>query len=277
MYHLIEGKHLPAARFIWQLEFLRKHFEPIPLGEMVERVRAGALTGREVSLTFDDGVRNHFNVVWPLLQRHGMPATFFVCSDLIESDAWMWRSELRQRLALLDEDERTLLARNACCDARGVDQIMEWTKTLSMPDRRAFQNDVAEHTGQFAPSSDQIELHAPMTWAQLRQMDERLVTIGSHTRTHPVLTTLSDGELHDEILGSQRVLEQNLGRRVDLFSYPNGANNPAIVDLVRKHYRAAVSTRKDFLHPDADPFLLPRISAEGSRAMFVRRLHRPRS
>lgn len=277
MYHLVGGEDLSTNQFVWQLEFLRKHFEPVALGDLVERLRAGTTTGREIAITFDDGVRNHFKVAWPLLREHSIPATYFVCSDLIGSDEWMWRSDLRQRLRLLSGAERAQVTRDAGCKLNGIEQIMEWTKTLPIAERRTFQNDVAVRTRLFSPSREEAELHSPLTWDQLRQMDERLITIGSHTGTHPILTTLPDAQLREEIAGSKRALEQNLGRSVDLFCYPNGASNPAVVKLVREHYRAAVNTREDFVRPETDPFQLPRISCEGSRAHFVRRLHRPTS
>ncbi|HJU26317.1 MAG TPA: polysaccharide deacetylase family protein [Rhodanobacteraceae bacterium] len=277
MYHVIGDGELSVRQFAWQLAFLREHFEPVALGELVDRMRDRAVTGREVAVTFDDGVRNHFEMAWPLLRHHRVPATFFVCSDLIESDAMMWRNELRLRLASLDEAERRLLVGEANGGKWGVEQIMEWTKTLDMDQRRAFESRVLARTPQFSASREQLELHAPLTWDQLRQLDENLITIGSHTCAHPILTKLDAKQLHDEIAVSRRVLERGLQRKVDLFSYPNGVHDPTVVGEVRRNYRAAVCTRKGFVGADADPLLLPRISGEGSRAMFVRRLHRPGS
>lgn len=276
MYHIVDdGEHLSRARFTWQLRFLRKHFEPLPLGELVRRMSEGGVRGKEIALTFDDGVRNHFNVVWPLLREYAIPATFFVCSDLVESDTWVWRTELRQRLTALSNTARIRVAHEAGCDGVSTDAIMEWTKALSLRDIHAFRSTVAALTPWYSPSPEHIDIHTPLTWDQMRQMDTRLITIGSHTRSHPILTTLSDAQLRDEIVGSKQVLETHLDRSVDYFSYPNGANNASVVDLVRAHYRAAVSTRNGCLYPGDDPALLPRIAADGSRATFVRRLYRP--
>lgn len=275
MYHIVAHGHLSPARFIWQLRFLRKHFEPVTLNELVRRKLEGSVRGKEIVLTFDDGVRNHFSVAWPILREHAIPATFFVCSDLVESDKWVWRTELRQRLTALSNDARARVAREAGCGTPTTDAIMEWTKSLSPSEVHSFQTAVITLTPRFTRSTEEMNIHKPLTWDQLRQMDTRLITIGSHTRSHSILTTLSEPQLQDEIVGSKHVLEKNLDRSIDYFSYPNGANNPAAVDLVRAHYRAAVSTCNGCLHPDDDPALLPRIAADGSRATFVRRLHRP--
>lgn len=275
MYHVVADGYLSPARFTWQLQCLRQHFEPVALDELVRRVAEGTAHGGEVALTFDDGLRNHYAVVWPLLQAHGVPATFFVCSDLIESDAWIWRTELRQRLRLLPGTTRTHAAREAGCPVGAIDGIMEWTKSLSATECQTFRNKVAALTPRFSPTPEQAALHAPMTWDQLRAMDPALITIGSHTRTHPLLTMLTDAQLQDEIVGSKQVLETGLDRPVELFCYPNGIITPGAVALVRANYHAGVSIYNGFVHREDDPALLPRIPADGSRATFVRRLHRP--
>lgn len=275
MYHLVGDAELSIRQFEWQMRFLRDHFEPISLGALVDRLQAGATTGREVSITFDDGVQNHFTVAWPLLQAHRIPATFFVCPGLIESGDWLWRTELRMRLGVLDSAMRTGAARNVGCPATEVEAIMEWTKGLPIDARRAFERDIEALTADFTPPRAQTDRHAPLTWNQLRQLDENLITIGSHTRSHPILPTLSEALLQDEIAGSRLTLEEKLDRNVDLFSYPNGANSPDVAAVVRRHYRAAVTTRQGIVAQDSDHYLLPRIPAADSRAAFTRRMHRP--
>lgn len=275
MYHIVGDADLSIRQFEWQMKFLRDHFEPISLGGLVDRLQAGATTGREVAITFDDGVQNHFTVAWPLLRAHRMPATFFVCPGLIESGDWLWRTELRMRLNVLDGAMRTKAVRDAGCLATDIEAIMEWTKALPMDARRAFERNVEALTADFTPPRAQMDRHAPLTWDQLRALDESLITIGSHTRTHPILPTLSESMLQDEIGGSRQALEEKLDRSVDLFSYPNGANNPGVADVARRHYRAAVTTRQGIVVQDSDPFLLPRIPAADNRAVFTRRMHRP--
>lgn len=275
MYHTIDEEDVSAAQFEWQLEFLRRHFEPVSLDTLLDRCESHATTGREVVITFDDGVANHFTTAWPLLEKHRVPATFFVCPGLIESRAWLWRTELRMRLALLAPAERDRVARDAGCAVAGVEPIMEWTKRLAPDDLRAFQHRVGQLTRHFRPTARQQACHAPLTWDQIRQMDPALVTVGSHTATHPVLTTLSADELEQELGGSRKTLESTLGRTVDLFSYPNGANDPAVVAVARQHYRCALTTRQALVADTDDAFTLPRIPAAEARADFTRRMHRP--
>ena len=61
-----------------------------------------------------------------------------------------------------------------------------------------------------------------MDWEALRQAAALGVEIGSHTRTHPHLTRLSDDELRAELVGSREALEANLQRPCRFLAYPYG-------------------------------------------------------
>jgi peptidoglycan/xylan/chitin deacetylase (PgdA/CDA1 family) len=62
-----------------------------------------------------------------------------------------------------------------------------------------------------------------LTWAQAREMASSGVEIGSHTVSHPILTTLDDGALRHELAESKRSVERALGQDCLSFAYPNGS------------------------------------------------------
>ncbi len=82
-----------------------------------------------------------------------------------------------------------------------------------------------------------------LDWEDVRALArEPLVTIGSHTLTHPHLSRLAPEAAGDEIAGSRRRIAEELGRPVDFFCYPSGDLGPREVALVRAAgYRAAVT------------------------------------
>jgi peptidoglycan/xylan/chitin deacetylase (PgdA/CDA1 family) len=275
MYHSVGHEDVSARQFRWQLRLLRDIFDVLPLPRLVDRLVAGTATGEEVALTFDDGVRNHYTVAWPMLREARVPATFFVCPGLIESGAWLWNTELRTRLTLLGKTGRVRLASRLGSPHSTDHGMVEWTKRLPLERRREFEQQVRELTREFEPTAAQVDRNAPMSWAQLKRLDPALITIGSHTATHPILTTLTRETLDAEIAQSRITLEQQLGRSVDLFCYPNGASDAASRDTVRSVYRAALATRQDVVTSEADLFALPRVPAGDRNSYFVRRLHRP--
>lgn len=74
-----------------------------------------------------------------------------------------------------------------------------------------------------------------MTWAQLKELDrEGLVTIASQTRTHPEdLRALPDRTLKEEMVGSKRKLEAELGHPVPFIAYPNGKFDARVAEAAR--------------------------------------------
>ncbi len=61
-----------------RLESLKRgQFPILPLGDGLQRLRAGTLPPRSVALTFDDGMYDFFRQAYPLLKHYGFPATVY--------------------------------------------------------------------------------------------------------------------------------------------------------------------------------------------------------
>jgi len=69
-----------------------------------------------------------------------------------------------------------------------------------------------------------------MNWDQVRWLVANGHSIGAHTDTHPVLSTLTFDEKYKQIVISSGLLEQAIGRTVRFFAFPFG--NPASIDPV---------------------------------------------
>jgi peptidoglycan/xylan/chitin deacetylase (PgdA/CDA1 family) len=85
--------------------------------------------------------------------------------------------------------------------------------------------------------------------------------IDSHTLTHPDLTTVDDGRLAHELVGSRVRLRRYFGASVSrFFCYPSGHYDSRVIAAVKAAgYLAATTTQPGWAQPTADPFALPRI------------------
>jgi peptidoglycan/xylan/chitin deacetylase (PgdA/CDA1 family) len=276
MYHGISGKD--AAVFADQLSYLSRNFRIVSLANMLEQIKAnGSPAADEVVLTFDDGLRNNFSVVYPLLQKFKAPATFFVCPGLITSGKWLWNHEARCRLTTLGRVRLKELSRRLLAPSSSVEGLIAWMKTLSFQERRHAEEFIAVATRRFCPSASQHSAHAMMSWEELQSLDPELVTVGSHSFSHPILTTLLDEQLDFEMRESRRHLEEKLHRPVPFFCYPNGALDSRVHASAQKYYEAAVSTEAGTVGRDQlpDKHRLPRIATAETTALLAWRLHRP--
>jgi peptidoglycan/xylan/chitin deacetylase (PgdA/CDA1 family) len=74
----------PAA-FREQMEFLKQHYCVARLSEAVKAVSAPGGAPRLVAITFDDGYQDNATIAAPILHSLGLPACFFVATDMIGS------------------------------------------------------------------------------------------------------------------------------------------------------------------------------------------------
>jgi peptidoglycan/xylan/chitin deacetylase (PgdA/CDA1 family) len=230
-----------AALLERQLRYLRRVFTLVPLAELAASVGTARLPGRRrrAAIVFDDGLRSNGQVAYPILRTLRIPATFFVCPGLIEERRWLWTHEARRRLQFAAPHLRVELASELGAPAE-VEAFVEWMKKLDFPRRTRVEEKLRHATAAFVPSEPDREAFDLAGWDELRQLDPAIVTVGSHSMTHPVLPSMSDGEIEAELRDSRRMIEAKLARPAEFFSYPNGDVDERTLAGVRRHYRAAV-------------------------------------
>ncbi len=99
-----------------------------------------------------------------------------------------------------------------------------------------------------------------MSKADIQKMYAMGEEIGSHTQTHPYLTSLSYSQQQQEINGSrQDLLAMNVGP-INSFAYPYGDYDQTTVQLVKDAgYTNARSTITGYTTPYSDHYQLPRL------------------
>ncbi|MCD6571275.1 MAG: polysaccharide deacetylase family protein, partial [Deltaproteobacteria bacterium] len=61
-----------------------------------------------------------------------------------------------------------------------------------------------------------------MSWEQLKELKRDGADIGCHSLTHPHLVDISEQEIEKEIILSKKIMEDNLGYKIEWFAYPFG-------------------------------------------------------
>ena len=108
--------------------------------------------------------------------------------------------------------------------------------------------------------SDKIGSPGFLSWAQIKEMERYNFLAGAHTRHHAYLPHVSLEMAKDEIAGSKRIIEQNLGHPIDYFVYPAGGFTSDVKDIVRgSGFRAAATTNRGKDRLNQDLFELKRI------------------
>ncbi|MCD6416962.1 MAG: polysaccharide deacetylase family protein [Planctomycetes bacterium] len=100
------------------------------------------------------------------------------------------------------------------------------------------------------------------------------ICFASHTLTHPHLTSCTDSKLRQEVEDSKKIIEDELGRRIEHFCYPYGDYDERVIHAVRRAgYRTACTTNRGAVVKGTSPFELPRLTV-GKRMHMQRFLLR---
>lgn len=114
-----------------------------------------------------------------------------------------------------------------------------------------------------------------MDWDELRALGP-LFEVGSHGRSHRVLTRMPLAEARAEIVTSKRILEERLSRDVHAFSYPKGSigdRSPALDAAVREAgYTLSFVTVPGVNAPGFDPLQIHRHNVEDYGLDYFRAL-----
>ena len=269
MYHNFSGVaetdnsvSLAAART--QLDYLRRHFNVVPLSVLAQQLKVGIVDRCAVALTVDDGRRNFYEIFFPLLKEFRLPVTFFVVSSFIRREDWIWTDKIQW---LADQLHAPVeLQRDK------IDRLFEILNRLRPEIRNAYINHVATSMNLEIPTEPPPK-YAPCTWAELREMSASgLVEIGSHTVSHSILSTLTDDECWGEMITSREQIENGLGTKIGCFCFPNGKPSDYRSSHLRQlhdaGYKSAVVASYGLITHQSAVFELPRIGISGETDML---------
>jgi peptidoglycan/xylan/chitin deacetylase (PgdA/CDA1 family)/glycosyltransferase involved in cell wall biosynthesis len=146
-------------------------------------------------------------------------------AEPVHADCRIPPSSGQRRVAVTFDDGMSSVIRNAIpeLEKRGIPATVF-----------VVAGDVGGNAGWLPPeSSDSGSREILASTVELRKLRQDLVTVGSHTMTHPDLTALTAQETEIELTASRRMLETMLGREVRLLSFPHGAFSRRLIKQAR--------------------------------------------
>jgi peptidoglycan/xylan/chitin deacetylase (PgdA/CDA1 family) len=255
-----------ARKFDAQLSLLRRFFTVLPLDEALARLGSGTLPRRAVSITFDDGYADNFEVAVPVLRQHKSSATFFVSTGYLDGGL-MWNDVVIEAIRRCPEDRIDLNALGLGTHRLSNDgerrtamlDIIDRLKYVPVAGRAAKASELAARIDRPLPSN------LMMRTEQVAALGKAGMGIGAHTVSHPILTQVDDATARREIEDSRSALQGITGSRIEFFAYPNGRPgddySQVHVSMVREAgFEAALSTAKGSATAADDRFQLPRFT-----------------
>lgn len=274
-YHRFSADFYPEglAGLDRQCEFLTRHFRVTPMAEIAKCLsEARPVPPRTLAVTVDDGYRDFLTDAMPVFERWKIPATVYLISDFIDEKIWPWWNQVsfavmqsNRELARVrigeTVEEMSLSGRPQREEA--IAKIV--ARVVRVPDR--IRHEFVETLGDIfdirIPRAAPPEF-APLRWDEIRELADAGIEFGAHTRTHPVLPNVADADaMREEIAGSAARIEEELGRPVTHFCYPNGDWNDLTESVVAEcGFATAVRTQPGLNGRDAGRYRLKRLSVD---------------
>lgn len=296
MYHYVrelektrfpEIKGLHTHLFAEQVAYFQKHYDPISGHELIGAIRGEReLPARALLLTFDDGYRDHFTDVLPVLREAGLKGCFFPPSGCISEHRVLDVNKIHFTLASVEDKARLahdLMERIDALGAKdGVEPASHYWDTWAKASRwdpaevvfvkRTLQRGLPEAArarivddlfSAFVTSDESAfaqELY--MNPSELRELLAAGHLVGSHGHAHYWLDSLSASDQAADMDRSLAFLaELGVPPTETVVCYPYGGYDEKLLSLLRdRGCPAGVTTEVRLADLDSDdPLALPRI------------------
>lgn len=235
-YHIVSDEFVPhvshlyrfrtIAEFTADLEFFMGNFEPVTLGDIIKALNGSHVLPRYCfHLTFDDGFREMYDIVAPILERAGVPATFFLETAFLDGEGMAHHNEISVLLDGLNSSggkrdlmnsTLELLLPPPAPDCNTVPRRMLSIKYA----QRAIVRDIARALG--IDLDDYIRTRRPyLTPGQVTNLIRRGFTIGSHSCDHPLYGDLPLSEQLRQTRDSMNALNIRFDTPLKAFAFPH--------------------------------------------------------
>lgn len=266
-YHIVSDEDCPHIDYLYlhkgveafekDLDYLTSEYTPIGATDL-DDVLAGKYKGRKIMLlTFDDGLRQMYDVVAPILIRRGIPAVFFVNNDFIDNKALMFRYKVSLGIDA-DYDKYFDLAYNM--DRIKGEADLQEILGGSLKDDAHVLNELFDSF---------LKSYKPyMTSEQIRSLISQGFSIGSHSMNHPYYHTLSLEQQLSQTLDSIDGLQKAFNIRQRLFAFPftDHGVSKAFFDKIFTDGKVDFSFGGAGIKNDIHPRQMQRIPMEGWNA-----------
>jgi len=209
-YHVVSDNVLPHIQHLYaypsvkkfrsDLDFILKYFEPLHPDEL--DAAKNNSSKKKFLLSFDDGLREMYDIVAPVLKEKGVPAIFFINSAFTDNKALFFRYKVS---LLIDKNQH---------DPQFNKQLLQLTYT---DDKQidAYAKERGVDFGHFLKT-----MQPYLQTEQIKKMSADGFVFGAHSIDHPLYSALSAEEQLRQTTESIRFVADITGQKKNYFAFP---------------------------------------------------------
>jgi peptidoglycan/xylan/chitin deacetylase (PgdA/CDA1 family) len=268
------------VQFDWHMKLVKRVFHPITIDKVAEVCGTNGCPSRAVVVTFDDGYADNYSEALPILKKYEMPAAIYLAVEALES-GYMWNEAVASLIQEMQGPSLDLTGFElgvypiASFSDReiAIADVIERMKPLKTEIQKDIVKYITDHYGQVKTPPQMLSA------SQLKNLaEERLITLGCHTLTHPMLSQIGIKEAENDISASKAALEEITSAPVKHFAYPYGKYGEHFhaehVNLIAKlGFKTAVTTDWGAVSNTSSRYMLTRFTPwDNSPLKFYLRL-----
>jgi peptidoglycan/xylan/chitin deacetylase (PgdA/CDA1 family) len=205
--HLYHAK--TTSEFKNDLEFLLKNFTPISAEDLLKKkLKKGK---KYIHLSFDDGLKEIFSTVAPILKEKGIPASFFINPPFIDDKEWFFRYEISW---ILNKIETTEIEKSKA----EIKKLK--TEILNIPFSSKFWLEDIRNNLSISYDKMKSETRIYLTTKELKQLSNNGFHIGAHSMYHPDFSKITSEQQLAEVKDSVSWITENLNPKLSSFAFP---------------------------------------------------------
>jgi peptidoglycan/xylan/chitin deacetylase (PgdA/CDA1 family) len=281
-YHMVSDDHVPhvsnlyrfrsVAEFTSDVEFFARNFTPVTLSDIVEALDGSrSLPNSCVHVTFDDGFREMYDIVAPILQRVGLPATFFLNTAFLDSGGLAHYNVLSVLLDRIESSPsvaktvagslpRMLPPRRPGMTLKEQILSIGYTKRSLVSDLAMLAEvDLDRYISDIRPI---------LSSQEVRGLMKQGFTVGAHGHNHLLYSDLALSEQMDQTLVDMNFLQTQFGVTPKAFAFPHNDTGVCseFFDSIFSQHRLDVTFGTSGLVPHFHPRNIQRVTMEKTSA-----------
>lgn len=224
--------HHHIKHFKKEIPYLRGNYKILGMDEVVHHMKMDiGFEKPSLAITFDDGYLDNYTFAYSVLKKHGVVATIYLTTGLIETSESTWTDRIELSFLKTKEDYFSLPAifgdnkvriKTKKEKEQANIKVSEALKLMSDGERRKLMRELFEVLKLDGSCVENQRSRLMLNWDEVQKMAKDGIIIGSHSHTHPILSQMPLQDAKEEIFNSKKIIEENLGMRVKHFAFPNG-------------------------------------------------------
>jgi peptidoglycan/xylan/chitin deacetylase (PgdA/CDA1 family) len=213
---------------------LARGYKFISIKELENNINKKQVVEKSVFISLDDGWKSNLELI-PLLEKYNVPVAIFIPTDAVMGGNYWW-----EYAGIRGQKKYT-----------GIDKLEGFKKLPEDIFRKKIEI-----------LKDNYNLNRScVTLDELKKLSRhKLIALGSHTVTHPILNKCSIETQTSELTESKQILCQWLNMDIDYLAYPNGDYDENTVEIAKRcGYKLGFTINPGLIDiKNGNPFMLPR-------------------